>query len=386
MVAVMGVGVGATPMMEKVNERTGPPACALPLHRQLVPEPDGEGWARYLLGDRVDACSAGTDPHGLNPLAVRAMSEAGVDISSHTSKPVEACSPESLDLVVTVCDHAHENCPMFITQSPRTHVVHHGFGDPPKLTAGAASDGEAMPHYRRIRDEIRSFIERLPAVLERRMATQQHPRRSEVMTRIEVFDPPMCCSTGVCGPDPDDQLAKFSADLDWLTHRGVEVRRYNLMQEPAAFTANEHVKRIVDATDGDGLPVVVIDGRVVSQQAYPTRERLAELAGLAGHAATDTVQPAAGESMPIFDERIAELVAIGAAIAANCEPCLEYHHHKAAELGIAEEDMIQAVNVAQRVKEQPAKIMVQLAQRLLIPQAAAAGGGCCGQSSSGGCC
>ena len=159
-----------------------------------------------------------------------------------------------------------------------------------------------------------------------------------------------------------------------------------MAQEPAAFTANEQVKRIVDATDGDGLPVVVIDGLVVSQQEYPTRERLAELAGLAGHAATDTVQPAAGESMPVFDERIAELVAIGAAVAANCEPCLKYHHRKAAELGIAEEDMVQAVDVALGVKRRPAKMMAQPAQRLLVPQTAEAGGGCCGGTGSGGCC
>lgn len=125
-----------------------------------------EGWARHLLGDRIDACSAGTDPHGLNPLAVLAMSEAGVDISGHTSKLVEDCSPESLDLVVTVCDHAHEHCPVFLSQSQRTHVVHHGFDDPPRLAANTASDDEAMPHYRRVRDEIRTFIETtLPSVL-----------------------------------------------------------------------------------------------------------------------------------------------------------------------------------------------------------------------------
>ncbi|TVQ76152.1 MAG: carboxymuconolactone decarboxylase family protein [Phycisphaeraceae bacterium] len=88
----------------------------------------------------------------------------------------------------------------------------------------------------------------------------------------------------------------------------------------------------------------------------------------------------------MFDERIAELVAIGAAIAANCKPCLKYHHRKATELGIADEDMIQAVNVALRVKEQPTKMMVQLAQCLLVPEAAEAGGGCCGGSGTSGCC
>lgn len=121
-----------------------------------------EGWARHLLGERVEACSAGTDPHGLNPLAVRAMQEAGVDISGHTSKTIEACDPETLTLVVTVCGHADENCPMF---PGTTRVVHRGFDDPPKLAAGAATDEDAMPHYRRVRDEIRAFIEALPSLL-----------------------------------------------------------------------------------------------------------------------------------------------------------------------------------------------------------------------------
>ncbi|MCA9274243.1 MAG: arsenate reductase ArsC, partial [Phycisphaerales bacterium] len=121
-----------------------------------------EGWARHLLADHVDAVSAGTDPHGLNPLAVRAMAEAGVDISSHTSKTIDACDPESLDLVVTVCGHANENCPVF---PGRARVVHQGFDDPPKLAADARSEAEALPHYERVRDEIRAFIETLPNLL-----------------------------------------------------------------------------------------------------------------------------------------------------------------------------------------------------------------------------
>ena len=226
------------------------------------------------------------------------------------------------------------------------------------------------------------------------------------MPRIEVFDPPMCCDSGVCGPEPDEQLSRFSADLDWLTQQGVEARRYNLMHEPAAFTANEYVKRIVDTTEGDGLPVVLLDGQVISEGEYPTRQHLAEVVGLsmpdaahnAAHAGaacrnpapenatSDTTANDSADASPIFDERIAELVAIGAAIAANCEPCLKYHHRKAAELGVAHEDMIQAVNVALRVKEQPAKAMVQQAQRLLVPEAAEAAGGCCGGSGASGCC
>lgn len=117
-----------------------------------------EGWARHLHGDSIDACSAGTEPHGLNPLAVRAMAEAGVDISGHASKAVGECSPETLDLVVTVCGHAQEHCPLFPGSA---RVVHRGFDDPPRLAAGAATEEEAMRHYRRVRDEIRAFIETL---------------------------------------------------------------------------------------------------------------------------------------------------------------------------------------------------------------------------------
>ena len=125
-----------------------------------------EGFARRLLADRVDACSAGTAPHGLNRLAVRAMAEVGIDISGHTSKRVEECAPATLDLVVTVCGHADETCPAFLRGNPRTRIVHRGFDDPPRLAAGAADVDAAMPVYRRVRDEIRAFVLELPRLLE----------------------------------------------------------------------------------------------------------------------------------------------------------------------------------------------------------------------------
>ena len=121
-----------------------------------------EGWTRALHGASIDACSAGTSPQRLNPLAVRAMAEAGVDIGAHTSKPVDACRPDTLDLVITVCSDADESCPTF---AGATRVVHRGFDDPPRLAAGATSDDEALVHYRRVRDEIRAFVETLPSLL-----------------------------------------------------------------------------------------------------------------------------------------------------------------------------------------------------------------------------
>ena len=117
-----------------------------------------EGWARHLRGDLVEAYSAGVEPHGMNPLAVQVMSEAGVDISGHRSKHVNELAGVPFDYVVTVCDHANENCPLF---PGKTKVVHIGFDDPPRLAKDTRSQEEALGHYRRVRDEIRSFIERL---------------------------------------------------------------------------------------------------------------------------------------------------------------------------------------------------------------------------------
>lgn len=121
-----------------------------------------EGWARVLCGDVLEPYSAGIEAHGLNPRAVRVMAEAGVDISSQASKTLDALSGIDFDYVVTVCGHAHETCPLF----PRgAKVVHRGFEDPPKLAAGAASEEEALHHYRRVRDEIRAYVETLPGSL-----------------------------------------------------------------------------------------------------------------------------------------------------------------------------------------------------------------------------
>jgi arsenate reductase len=120
-----------------------------------------EGWTRHLKGGQVEACSAGIETHGLDPLAVRAMAEAGVDISGQRSKHVDEWKDTDFDYVVTVCGHARENCPVF---PGKVTVVHVGFDDPPALAAGAADEAEAMVHYRRVRDEIRAFVEKLPDV------------------------------------------------------------------------------------------------------------------------------------------------------------------------------------------------------------------------------
>lgn len=114
-----------------------------------------EGWARHLWGDRLECYSAGIEAHGMNPNAVRVMAEAGVDITGQSSKLASSLEQVPLDLVITVCGHADENCPAFLT---KVRVVHVGFEDPPKLARSAATEEEGLAHYRRVRDEIRQFI------------------------------------------------------------------------------------------------------------------------------------------------------------------------------------------------------------------------------------
>lgn len=124
-----------------------------------------EGWARHLKGDQIEAHSAGIEKHGMNPYAVKVMAEAGVDITGQRSKTLTELGPLAFDYVVTVCGHANEHCPVF---PGKTKVVHVGFEDPPKLTK-AMPDGEAkLAVYRRVRDEIRRFVETLPAALPNR--------------------------------------------------------------------------------------------------------------------------------------------------------------------------------------------------------------------------
>ena len=121
-----------------------------------------EGWARHLKGDVTEPYSAGMIAHGLNARAVEVMKEAGVDISGHLSKEVGSLVDVPFDYVITVCGHADEHCPAFPS---KTQVVHVGFDDPPSLAAGAQNEEEALSHFRRVRDEIRVFIETLPGKL-----------------------------------------------------------------------------------------------------------------------------------------------------------------------------------------------------------------------------
>jgi hypothetical protein len=104
---------------------------------------------------------------------------------------------------------------------------------------------------------------------------------TKVEIKVEIFDKPMCCSTGICGPEVDPVLPRFAADLRWLESQGVSVNRHNLAQSPQAFTQNELVKGLLASDGVECLPLVLIDGRVVSKTEYPSRDSFAEWTGVA---------------------------------------------------------------------------------------------------------
>ena len=171
------------------------------------------------------------------------------------------------------------------------------------------------------------------------------------MSTIEVFDPPMCCSTGVCGPSVDPALATFAGDLEVLSNQGFTVTRHNLSQEPKAFADDQTVRELLHERGDEVLPVIRVNGELRATGRYPTRRELEAWAH--------------GEDLAILDPVTSELVAIAAAIGANCESCLKFHYNEARRLGVGSAVMSAAVRVAQTVKDAPAASIAELAAKLL---------------------
>ncbi|MHB8955827.1 MAG: arsenite efflux transporter metallochaperone ArsD [Pirellulaceae bacterium] len=171
------------------------------------------------------------------------------------------------------------------------------------------------------------------------------------MTLMQVFDPPMCCTTGVCGPHVDAALTQFSSDLEWFESQGVEVRRYNLAQQPGVFVDHALVKSALAKSGEKCLPLILVDGEIVAEGAYPSREELAVLLSVA----TDS----------LYSRAVEELVAIGAAIGANCESCFAHHFREARKAGVRREDIALAVSTARKVKEAAAGEIAKVAGRHL---------------------
>jgi AhpD family alkylhydroperoxidase len=196
---------------------------------------------------------------------------------------------------------------------------------------------------------------------------------------LQVYDPAMCCSTGICGPQVDPVLVRFAADVKWLEERGVEVRRFTLSQNPAAFVENELVRAALTEKGESALPFLLIDDKTVANGKYPTREQLAAFCGLADET-TGLITPA-----------VAELIAIAAAVASNCDPCLRYHVHQAGQLGVTRHEIEQTVQLAAEIKDATHRNVMRLAARLTHPEVPSEGGCCaddgeCDGEAKGGCC
>jgi AhpD family alkylhydroperoxidase len=191
------------------------------------------------------------------------------------------------------------------------------------------------------------------------------------MKTIQVFDPALCCSTGVCGVDVDQQLVSFAADVDWANQQGAQIERFNLAQQPMAFAENAVVKSFLERSGAEALPVVLVDGAVMLAGRYPSREELARWAGLDASGAA------------LLTPQVMELIALGAAIAAGCEPCFKFHYDKARKLGVTPEAMQEAVAIGDMVKQASAQNMLELAGRILGTSSSAnAASSCCGGASA----
>jgi AhpD family alkylhydroperoxidase len=182
------------------------------------------------------------------------------------------------------------------------------------------------------------------------------------MTTLTVYDPAMCCSTGICGTEVDQRLVDLAVDLDWLKAQGVSVQRFGLSREPAEFAANDTIRQIMQDSEGDDLPVFMVGGALKAKARYPSRAELADWAGI-------------NAPKLEFTEQVRELIALGAAIGASCEPCLKFHTKKAQEVGLTDSQMREAIAVGRMVKEASAKNIYGLADKL-IPEEAKASSGC----------
>ena len=169
---------------------------------------------------------------------------------------------------------------------------------------------------------------------------------------LRVYDPALCCSTGLCGPDVDPELVRFAADLDWLKGEGVTVERFNLAQQPAAFVAEPLARRVLQEQGEAGLPLVIVDGEVRSSGTYPARDVLAAWSGLV---AADS----------LWDEKVAELAAIAASVAASCVSCLSAHEQRARTLGVPPGDIRRAMEAGRAVRAASITRIEQHAERLL---------------------
>lgn len=208
----------------------------------------------------VEVHSAGTKPGSkINALSAEVVAEVGADMSSGTPKPIDPELLRRVDRVVVLGDEARVEPVEGMTGTIETWHT-----DEPSVRGI-----EGAERMRLVRDDIDTRVRRLLDEL-----------TAAPGPRIEVFEPALCCSTGVCGPDVDQALVEFTADLEHLRSRGVDITRHNLANDPQAFAGTPVVSDFLRVAGSAGLPLVLVDGVTVATGTYPDRSRLESLAGL----------------------------------------------------------------------------------------------------------
>lgn len=213
---------------------------------------------RHLAGDAVDVFSAGTAPGGaLNAEAGVAVAEVGASFEGEQPKAIDPGLLAQVDRVVVLGSEAHvEPVP-----GMRGEIVTWETDEPCLRGIGG------MERMRLVRDDIDGRVKELYAEL---------VASSPV---IRVYEPALCCNTGVCGPDVDESLVRFTADLEHLQGLGVDIARHNLANDPSAFASSPAVAGFLRVAGSDGLPLVLVDGVTVATGSYPDRAQLLRMAG-----------------------------------------------------------------------------------------------------------
>jgi alkylhydroperoxidase/carboxymuconolactone decarboxylase family protein YurZ len=196
---------------------------------------------------------------------------------------------------------------------------------------------------------------------------------------VEVFDPAMCCSTGVCGPDVDDSLADFANDVKWLKSQGVNVQRFNLGQEPEAFKMNPQVLSRLQKGGSEVLPIIFVNGEIVSEGGYPDRESLIRWTKKNGHDKVESEKEKLADSESLFTEKTEILIAIGAAVASGNAEDLKIMFEQGLESGISKDNLSKAMQTGLNIRQKPLTNIVETANELLgVPSnGCAPGSGCC---------
>lgn len=194
--------------------------------------------------------------------------------------------------------------------------------------------------------------------------------QTATQTVLDVYDPAMCCSTGVCGPDVDNSLVDFANDVKWMKGQGIEVNRFNLGQEPEVFKSNPVVLSKLQKEGSDVLPIIMINGEIVSQGGYPDRRQLTDWISL-NKPASDTVN-----SVQNAEELLQN---VELAISNGNEIELQIHFQKAEEAGISKQELVQSMQAGINNRQRDTQSILQVANSLLGVQS-----NCCDPGS--GCC